>query len=156
MKRSISIFVTGAFLMLILVPTLSAQSHKSRVAGKKVMLKQKQTMGLNLTDDQKAKMSDLKLALQKKLLPLKSDLQGKVTDLQLLKTENSPNLNRIDKLIDDIGKLRIKIQKEQVRHQLEVRKILTPEQRKRWDYRALGGPGKRLMKKNCRGRQPMF
>jgi len=150
MKRLISILMLCAFLVVVLVPLISAKPRKDVIAGKRIRLHQKKPKGLNLTDEQKAKMSDLRLALQKKLLPLKSDLQSKMTNLRLLKTEENPNLNKIDKLIDETGKLRTQMQKEKVRHQLEVRKILTPDQRKIWDSRTLTGPGKNIMGRRVR------
>ncbi|UCE08207.1 MAG: periplasmic heavy metal sensor, partial [bacterium] len=131
MKRSISVLLLGAFLVMALVPMLSAQSRKG-IATKKKMPRQKICKGLNLTDEQKSKIADLRLAHQKEILPLQTELQGKMAELSLLKTEDKADLKKIDQLIEQAEKTRTKIQKAKVRHQLEVRKILTPEQQKIW------------------------
>ena len=61
---------------------------------------------------------------------------------------------KIDNKIDEISKLRSKVQKANVQHQLEVRKLLTPEQQKIFDSRTLRGQGRRAHGKGFYGRMP--
>lgn len=155
MKRSHSILILTTFILIAVISTAPAQVRKEFVARKNVA-KQKTDKGLNLSDEQKSKMIDLRLAHQKEMLPLQTELQGKMAELRLLKTEDNPNLNKIDQLIEGAEKIRTKIQKARVRHQLEIRKILTPQQQKLWDSRALKGPGQKMIGKRFKGAQARF
>jgi Spy/CpxP family protein refolding chaperone len=150
MKRSMSILLLTTFFVIALVLVLYAQPRKG-ITAKKDVVQQKMFKGLNLTDEQKSKITDFRLALQKQTLPLQTELRARMTDLRLLKTEDKPNLNKIDQLIEQSEKIRTEIQKAKVRHQLEIRKILTLEQQKIWDSRTLKGPGQRLMGKRFKG-----
>lgn len=154
MKRSNVILLLATLTLVTFVSTALSQAPKAWTARKHRAL-QKTTKGLNLTADQKAKMADLRLAHQKAMLPLQTELQGKLAELRLLKTEANPDLNKIDRLIEESEKIRTRIQKAKVRHQLEVRKILTPEQQKIWDSRTLQAPGHRrmMMGRKFRGAQ---
>jgi Spy/CpxP family protein refolding chaperone len=156
MKRSNPILIIPTLLLVALISTASAQPRKG-LAARKSSAKQKMDKGLNLTEDQKTKMTDLRLANQKQMLPLQTELQGKMAELLLLKTEAHPDINKIDRLIEQSEKIRTKIQKAKARHQLEIRKILTPEQQKLWDSRALMGSGQNMMMgKRFRGAQARF
>ena len=123
---------------------------------KKGFMNKKQGMcdDLKLTEKQDVQMMDLRLEHQKQILPLRTELQGKMAELKLLRIEENPNLKKIDSKIDEISKLRSKVQKTNVRHQLEVRKLLTPEQQKIFDSRALSGQGHRAHGKGFHGRMP--
>jgi Spy/CpxP family protein refolding chaperone len=113
-------------------------------------------MHIQLSKSGKSKMADLRLAFQKEILPYRTELQGKMAELRLLETEANPNINRIDQAIEQAEKIRMKIQKARARHQLEVRKILTPEQQKLWDSRTLQGRGQRMMGRKFRDMPDQF
>ncbi len=149
----LTLLLLTAFLSVALVSTLSAQSHRG-MAGMPRGHHEMMAKGLDLTDEQQSKMADLRLALQKELLPFQTELQSKMADLRLLKTENSPNLNRIDQVIEQAEKIRTDIQKARARHQVEVRKMLTAEQQKLWDSRTLREPGHRMGKKSMGDEAP--
>ncbi len=156
MKRSISVFLLSALLVFAVVQMSFTQPNKSILADKKMKFQHKMDKGLNLTDEQKTKISDLKLTLQKDILPLKTELQSKMAELRLLKTENNPDLKKIDQSIEESQKIRTKIQKATVRHQLEIRKLLTPEQQKIWDSRTLKGRRERSMGRGFKRVRPHF
>lgn len=141
---TLSFWLVTALLSIAFVSTLTAQPYRGWAAmsrGHHDMMEK----WLNLSDEQKSKMADLRLAHQKEMLPLRTELQGKMTEISLLKTEDQPNINKIDQLIEQAEKIRTKIQKLQARHQLDIRKILTPVQQKLWDSRTLRGAGHRMM-----------
>ena len=140
---------------MVFTSTLFAQTPK-RLAAKENIRHHKMFKGLNLTEEQKSKMVDLRLAHQKKMLPLQTELRGKMTEIRLLKTEENPNLNRIDQMIEQAEKIRTKIQKARTRHQLEIRKMLTPDQKKLWDSRVLQGLGPRMMGRKFRSEPAIF
>ena len=147
MKRILTIVIASILLSVILIPTISAQPCKGLRNEAHPPGMQGCCKGMDFTDDQQAKIADLRLKLQKEMLPLRTELQSKVAEIQLMKTENAPSLNKIDKLIDDAQEVRAKMAKAKVRHQLEVRKLLTPEQQKKFDSRMLQTP-----ERKCKGR----
>lgn len=86
-------------------------------------------MGLELTEEQQKKIDALKTNLHKALLPLNADLKVKKAELEKLRIAENPSTTAIDKKIEEIGALRTQIHKALVHHRLQVREILTPEQR---------------------------
>lgn len=150
MKHSkLMLSLLAAIMLIAFVVILSAQVPR-RFAEKPRFPHQAMEQRLNLTEEQQSKMADLRLAHQREMLPLQTELQGKMAELRLLKTEPNPNLNKIDQVIEQTEKIRTKLQKTRARHQLEIRKILTPEQQKLWDSRTLQGPGQRMMGRKLR------
>ncbi len=92
-----------------------------------------QCASLQLTEEQQKKIDELKLALDKELLPLKADLKVKKAELEKLLLAEKPSKTTVEKKIDEIGALRIQIHKALVNHRLAVRELLTPEQRVKFD-----------------------
>ncbi len=139
-------YLATAICILLLASLLMAQpAHRGMMCKGATGMPQRMFEALNLTDDQKAKLEDLQLEHQKAMLPLRTELQSKMASLRLLQTEERPDLKKIDQLIDDTQTLRSKMQKARVRHHLEIRNILTPEQQKKFDRRLLMAPGMRGM-----------
>lgn len=143
-------YLATAICTLLLASLLLAQpAHRGMMSRDATGMHPRMFEALKLTDDQKAKLEDLQLEHQKAMLPLRTELQSKMASLRLLQTEEKPDLKKIDQLIDDTQTLRSKMQKARVRHHLEIRKILTPEQQKKFDSRLLMAPGKRGMAGGC-------
>lgn len=151
MKRILAVVMASALLSAIFIPTISAQPRQGMRHGMHPPEMQGRCTGMDLTDEQQSKMADLRLKLQKELLPLRTELQSKVAEIHLMKTENTPSLNKIDKLIDDAQELRAKMAKVRVRHQLDVRKLLTPEQQKIFDSRMLRMPERKWHGRGIQG-----
>jgi Spy/CpxP family protein refolding chaperone len=101
----------------------------------------------DLTDAQKDKIEDLMVAHIKDVKPLRNEVREKRVKLQNLETDDNPSLSKINDLIDDIGALKITIQKKRAAHRQEVRKVLTEKQRLFFDRHGKkgqrgNGPGK--------------
>ncbi len=96
---------------------------------------------LDLTGEQTQKIEDLRLQMQKDILPLQSQVQQKRTDLKLLLTADSPDQSKINKTIDDISQIRSQMQKIRVKQQMAVRSLLNAEQKKKFDAMILSHPG---------------
>lgn len=143
--RRITYLATAIFSMLLVSLLVAQPRHRGMMCSHTPAAPQRMFEALNLTDDQKAKIEDLQLTHQKAMLPLRTELQSKMTSLRLLQTEEKPDLKKIDQLIDDAQTLRSKMQKARVRHQQEIRKILTPEQQKKFDSWLLMASGKQRM-----------
>jgi Spy/CpxP family protein refolding chaperone len=85
-----------------------------------------QELGLN--PQQVKKLEDLQYAQQKEMIDLRRDMQLKMLDLRKEMQKDDPNPQVLDRLIDESGQLRTKIQKARLHHLLDVKKVLTPEQ----------------------------
>ena len=103
------------------------QKHCSQNEGKGLYL--------DLSDEQKTQIDKLRLDIQKKILPLKNELDEKKAKMKTLNTAENVDMKAINALIDDIGKLKTQMTKEKASHRQEVRKILTEEQRIKFDLR---------------------
>ena len=94
---------------------------------------------LKLTDEQRAKMQDLRLAHQKEILPLHSQLQKLHADLKLELTADKFNESKVKSIQGDISKVMNEIAMKTILHQRAVRDLLTPEQKKQFDSHILSG-----------------
>jgi Spy/CpxP family protein refolding chaperone len=90
-----------------------------------------------LTSEQLVKMQKLKLAHKKEALPLRTKMQAKRLDMETLVLEDA-DLKKINAKIEQIGKIRIELQKKRMAHRMGVRKLLTEEQRIRFDAKGFG------------------
>lgn len=86
---------------------------------------------LNLNEEQKKKLDEVRLKTQKENIKLRADLQVKRLELKELIESEKTNQDEIDKKIQEIEKIRTQLLKNKVNTMLEVKKILTPEQREK-------------------------
>src|SRR3989339_158806 len=132
-------------LFLIVTVATQAQPCENGYYGKKGVNASEDTRGyrqerlkelLNLTDEQFQQIEAQMLAHQKKILPLENELNEKEAKMRTLETADNADLKAINSLIDEMGMVKTKIAKERAAHHQEIRKILTPEQRIRFDTHA--------------------
>lgn len=100
---------------------------------KGVCQKAKMAQYLQLSDEQQSNMAVLRLNHQKAVLPLKNVLNEKRAKLTTLSTAENADMKAINKLIDEIGLTKTDVAKLKAAHHQEVRKILTEEQRIKFD-----------------------
>jgi len=97
-------------------------------------------MGLGaLTPEQQTKMQDLRLAHQKEMLPLHTQLQKLQGDLKLEITADKVNESKVKSMQGEISKLSADLAGKRFAHMRAVRDILTAEQKKKFDERVLSG-----------------
>ncbi|HPD95148.1 MAG TPA: Spy/CpxP family protein refolding chaperone [Tenuifilaceae bacterium] len=148
MKRIASIFTVAILLASL---TASAQTPAPRAKGGnglgQCMVGECNIP--NLTDEQKQKIDDLRVKHIKEVTPIKNELNEKRAHLHTLETADKPNLNEINKTIDEISALRAEIMKKNAAHRLDVASLLTDEQRVFFNSRPMG---KRGMRGNRMGR----
>ena len=94
---------------------------------------------LKLTDEQKTKMQDLRLAHQKEIIPLRADLQKLHSNMKLEITADKLNESKVKSIQGEISKVMNEIALKTILHQRAVRDLLTPEQKKQFDSRILSG-----------------
>lgn len=85
---------------------------------------------LNLSDTQKKQIEEMRTALQRNTVQLRSKIQLARIDLRELLRSDDPDKSAIEKKMNDIGQLQTELKILKISHWLDIRKILTPEQRK--------------------------
>lgn len=97
--------------------------------------------GMKLTDEQLAKIQDLRLSHQKEVLPLRTELQKQHANLKLELIADKFNESKVKSIQGEISKLMNDMASKMILHQRAVRDLLTPEQKKQFDQHILsGGP----------------
>ena len=104
----------------------------------------------NLTDEQTKKLDKLHADYKKQKFPIKAKLKVAKVDLAVLVTADSPNQDAIDKKIEQILKLKREKMRIKTAHKIEVRKMLTDEQRVQFDMHVLKKAFKGKKHKGCR------
>ena len=84
---------------------------------------------LKLTDEQKAKMAELRIALMARNLSLKNQLGEMQAKMHTLQTGDNQDLKAISKVIDDMSIVQAQIRKNGAEHRLTVRALLNTEQK---------------------------
>jgi Spy/CpxP family protein refolding chaperone len=95
-----------------------------------------------LTDEQKAKMKELRLALHKETLPLKNQLNELKAKQQTLATADKADMKAINANIDEITKVQNQLMKAKSANLQQIRALLTDEQKMIFDtHKKMGGKG---------------
>jgi Spy/CpxP family protein refolding chaperone len=152
MKRTtVVLLLLTLFLSVIAFAQQEPQKAPTPMAGKMDKMKMMQgmmqgkggsgaMMGLmKLTDEQRAKMQDLRLAHQKEMIPLRADLQKLHANMKLEITADKFSESKVKSIQGDLSKVMNEIASKTILHQRAVRDLLTPEQRKQFDARILSG-----------------
>lgn len=87
----------------------------------------------DLKDDQKTKIETLCTENAKKNLAFDNQLQEKMAQFKTLMTADKADMAAINKLIDEIGKIKTEKMKAHAAHKQEIRKILDDKQRLEFD-----------------------
>ncbi len=94
---------------------------------------------LNLTEDQKTEIENLKIPHRKEMLNLNTQLMEKRAKLNTLLIADNPDMKAINSVIEDMGKTRTAIQKGRISHRMKVRSLLNDEQKVIFDANMLKG-----------------
>jgi Spy/CpxP family protein refolding chaperone len=87
---------------------------------------------LSLSPQQSQKMQNLRFSFEQEVESLRLQMRERRNALLGEARNPSPNLDRIDSLIEEIGVLQINIQKKSVRNLLKDKRVLTPGQQKKY------------------------
>ena len=96
---------------------------------KKEFRKERMHEMLNLSDEQKEQIKKLRLEHQQKMLQFRNKLGEHRAKLQTLRTADKADMKAIDKLVDVMAELRASQMKLKLRHEQDVRALLTDEQK---------------------------
>jgi Spy/CpxP family protein refolding chaperone len=111
---------------------------------------------LNLTDAQKEAFKKSSLEMHKKIQPIRNELGEAEAHQRTLMTAEKPDIKAINKNIERIGELKVEMAKIAAAQRLEMRSLLTDEQRMKLDMfrerkttgqgRMAGRPGRNMGK----------
>ncbi|MHB1688860.1 MAG: Spy/CpxP family protein refolding chaperone [Ignavibacteriaceae bacterium] len=140
MKKS-SVIAVAILALTIVFSTVSFSQHTGMNGkmGMKHGMGMRKGMGngyqmflkkLNLTDQQKEKIADLRLAFQKNMIDLKANLAKDKLALKELRVKNDFTRSDVLGAVENINKAKNDISLAVANHMLDVYGILTPEQQK--------------------------
>lgn len=105
----------------------------------------------DLTVKQKEQIKTIQMELMKKTQHIQNLINEKRARLRTLTTEDKPNQKAINKIIDEIAGEKAKLQKLRMKSRLDIRALLTDEQKVYFDRRAGNRMGQGRMGKGQRG-----
>jgi Spy/CpxP family protein refolding chaperone len=91
----------------------------------------------NLTDQQQEQIQGLRVDHMKEMTDFRNQLNEKRARLRTLETKDDPNMETINQVIEEMGAIRINMQKNTATHRQEVRKLLSEEQKAYYDSRMM-------------------
>lgn len=94
---------------------------------------------LDLSEEQSEKIQSFWNEHSKEVLPVRNELRIKRAELKSFTTQDLPSMTDIEKKIDEIGALQTKLMKLKAKHVQDVRKVLTEDQRARFDMHSPRG-----------------
>ena len=93
-------------------------------------------MGIpDLTEEQMDQIKDLQIAHLKETRTLKNDIKINNATLEAMQTEDNPDMDKMIELIERNGKLLTELRKKQLAHEMEIRNLLTDDQKVFFDNR---------------------
>jgi len=141
----------ASLLLILLLSTglIVAQPYRGERRGNQQPMRM-----LDLTEEQQTKISDMKLQLQKEIIPIQNKIHNLNSDLKMAMTAEKFDEAKVKKIIAQVSDLREEIQVKRMLHHREVRDLLTPEQQKKFDLYMLskGNGDKRAGRGLHRGR----
>ena len=126
MKRKIIYAVIGVFIIGIIGSVAfvkQAEAQRGQRRGMRGMA------ALELTDEQKEKMSDLRSAHQKAMVDLRAAHQKARIDLGEIRRQDNPSASDIQAKVDAVTAAQGKIMAREIQHNIDVRNMLTAEQK---------------------------
>lgn len=163
MKTKLSLILGVLLLASLMVVPAMAQGHPpdadndfgfgrgfGKGHGEGFALRQHMAEQLDLTDAQKDQIRDLRTKHQKEMIQRQADV--KVARLELRELiRDAADRATINSKVEQIGDMQTEIKKAHVGHRLDVRDLLTPEQREKFDDMPMMGHG---MRGGCDGHGP--
>lgn len=88
---------------------------------------------LGLTEEQEAKIEDLRFDHQKEMIELRAELEKKELELQELKSKGNYTRDEYVAMTEEIMKVRNRMGMTKANHQMDVYELLDPSQKKTWN-----------------------
>ncbi len=116
-------------LLLVTGIAFAHQSGMGQERGEKMCQRGHRPMIPDLTEEQTEQMKELRVEHMKAVQPLRNQIGEKRARLRTLSTSDKVDMAGINRVIEDIGKMRTQMMKERAQHRQDVRELLTEEQR---------------------------
>ena len=123
------------FLSLLMTLTLLSFSSfvlLGQQKEEKKFQKDKMLRELNLTKDQQNKINEIRFDHEEKQIESKADLEKNQLRIKKMISSSSFNDSELLNLVEKSGQLKSQLEKERVSMWLDIRKILTEDQREIW------------------------
>ncbi len=98
----------------------------------------------NLTSEQETKIRELRNARLEQRIEHRNQMDALRVKKRTEMTKAQPNMDEVNRIIDEISELRARHLKENAAHRQDIRQMLTEEQRLQFDSRHLGRRGQGL------------
>lgn len=174
MKRSSSwtAAIAGLALLAILIPAAAHSQTppppeqqrgqawaQGKQAGPRGFFRQAMMEKLGLSEEQQAKLAQLRLKNQQEQVRLRGELANAKAELKALLLDPEASRSAVMMAGEKIEELRTQKAKARLTHQMDVRELLTKEQRAQWvqmrgDHHRHGEWGKRGGRHSMRDRGP--
>jgi Spy/CpxP family protein refolding chaperone len=128
-KMKTKIFSLVLVISLIGIYTGTAYSQKKSMP-QKGFLKARLIEKLNLTDEQKSKIEDLRITHQEKMIDLKANLEKKILALKELRVKGNIDRNSVIAAVKDINQAKDEIALARANNIMDIYETLTPDQQK--------------------------
>lgn len=133
MKRSIMMLMAIVFLStIILAQPRQGRRDQERPKGHKERF-EKMAEALELTDDQRKQVEDIRFQSMKSTKVLKNDLGEKEAKLRTLTTADNPDGKAVKSLAKQIGDIRGDLFVMKVESRLQIRAVLDEKQKLKFD-----------------------
>jgi Spy/CpxP family protein refolding chaperone len=110
---------------------------------------------LDLTEEQESKITEMKIQLKKDIIPMRDQIKQLQTEIKLQMTSEKFDEARVEKMLQEIGKIQQKMKLMKLKNQRAVRDLLSADQQKKFDMHILSekGPARhhRMEKGRMRG-----
>lgn len=137
-------------IMLLSIIQVSAQSQKDQ---KQKGERTNPLMFLNLSEKQETQAKEFHSQMKEKVTPIQLDLEEKEIQLQKLMIADEIDESAVFAKVDEISALKAEIQKARLLSKIQLRSILTIEQRIKFDEKAKDGKKGEKKPQNKKRRQ---
>lgn len=137
-RQLVAILMISLLLPLSLLTaqnkTAKAVQGSKMEAGKGGMMQGRMNMmpALKLTDDQKQKIQQLRLDMEKEIIKINSQLQLNRVDLKTLFTDKQLNTGKLSGITEENGKLELQIKKLRTDNWIKIYGLLNDDQKEIW------------------------
>jgi Spy/CpxP family protein refolding chaperone len=135
MKTVKKVFLIG---LVALISTMNAQAQGQGQGERRGQRHdgERGRLGLELTEAQQEKAEAIKFNMRKAALPIQNQLGENEAKMRTLTTAEDADIKAINKLIDENAELKADLAKLRAANHQEFRKMLTEEQRLKFDSQA--------------------
>ena len=149
-------FVIVTMLLIFVFSGVSNSQDKEIIKEKRIVMHPDIPAGMpplpDLTETQINEIEKIHLKTMKDILPLRNKIGEEEARLRTITTQENPDRNEINKLIDEIGDLMTSIRKTEMNSKLDIRSNLTDKQKIIFDTMPPAPPsqphGKKIIEKD--------